>query len=259
MNKDDSFFDQLIQQNSKIIESEMDDGKETEESPLVDESTTVSTDIESPPTSRQGMPPDAKRAMVSLLRQGVLLMSQKSKLFETICRYQDDVRRHLSDMYLNLVIDEKSGVAFVASLNQEDLSDSETITADTHEESISLITRRTLTLFDTLLLLVLRKYYQEREISGEQKVVIDVERIDSNMTPFLTLTNNSKSDRKKLDAALQRMIAKRILSSVRGSDDRYEITPIIRYVVNAEFLENLLSEYHRLASESNAQIEQEVQ
>ena len=169
MNKDDSFFDQLIQQNSKIIESEMDDGKETEESPLVDESTTVSTDIEPPPTSHQGMPPDAKRAMVSLLRQGVILLSQKSKLFEVICRYQDDVRRHLSDMYLNLVLDEKSGVAFVASLNQEVLFDSETTTADAHEEPISLITRRNLTLFDTLLLLVLRKYYQEREISGEQK------------------------------------------------------------------------------------------
>lgn len=28
---------------------------------------------------------------------------------------------------------------------------------------------------------------------------------------------------------------------------RYQITPLIRYVVNAEFLESMLEEYHQLA------------
>jgi hypothetical protein len=43
------------------------------------------------------------------------------------------------------------------------------------------------------------------------------------------------------------MVERHILSSVRGSDDRFEITPIIRYVVNAEFLESMLAEYKQLA------------
>ena len=37
------------------------------------------------------------------------------------------------------------------------------------------------------------------------------------------------------------------MSAVRGNDDRFEITPIIRYVVNAGFLESMLAEYTRLA------------
>lgn len=186
----------------------------------------------------------AKHALVSLLRQGVILANQKLKLFESICRYQIEVRHHLANVYLKLVLDESSGVAFVASIEASEKND----------DQVSLITRRTLSLYDTLILLVLRKHYQERETSGEQKIIIDVERVAANLTPFLPLTNSTKVDRKKLNAALQKMVEKRILSSVRSSDDRFEITPIIRYVVNAECLENMLCEYHRLAEENIADV-----
>jgi hypothetical protein len=184
------------------------------------------------------IPPEARRALVSLLRQGVILANQKSNLFETVCRYQNDVRNHLADVYLKLILDQRAGVAFVAGLDESD---------DTEEESVSLITRRTLSIYDTLLLLVLRKHYQERETAGEQRIIIDIERIESNMSPFLPLTNSTRSDRKKLDASLQKMVERHIVSSVRGSEDRYEITPIIRYVVNAEFLESMLADYKQLA------------
>lgn len=118
---------------------------------------------------------------------------------------------------------------------------------DEETETISLINRRTLSLYDTLLLLVLRKHYQERERAGEQRVIIDIERIESHLTPFLPLTNNSKADRKKLNSALDKMAERYILSAIRGESERYEITPVIRYVVNAAFLEAMLEEYERLA------------
>jgi len=187
------------------------------------------------------MPPEARRALVSLLKHGIILATQKGKLFNSICRYQSAVRSHLADVYLKLVLDEKTGVAFVAQLDECD---------DEDYDAVSLITRRTLSLYDTLLLLVLRKHYQERESSGEQRIIIDIERIEANLSPFLPLTNSMKSDRLKLMAVLKKMIEKRILSMVRGSDDRFEITPIVRYVVNAEFLEQMLEEYRCLAREA---------
>ncbi len=199
----------------------------------------IKEDASAPVTLNGGaMPPEARRALVSLLRQGVILANQKSNLFETICRYQDDVRNHLADVYLKLILDQRAGVAFVAGLDESDGAE---------EESVSLITRRTLSLYDTLLLLVLRKHYQERETAGEQRIIIDIERVESNLSPFLPLTNSTRSDRKKLDASLVKMIERHILSSVRGSEDRFEITPIIRYVVNAEFLESMLADYKQLA------------
>ena len=182
--------------------------------------------------------PEIRRTLVSLLRVGVVLAVQKPKLFEALCRHQVAIGIHLANMYLRLLLDEPGGVAFVL---QQDLEE------DDETETISLINRRTLSLYDTLLLLVLRKHYQERERAGEQRVIIDVERIESHLTPFLPLTNNSKADRKKLNSALDKMAERYILSAIRGESERYEITPVIRYVVNAEFLEKMLEEYERLA------------
>jgi hypothetical protein len=197
--------------------------------------------------SEKTMPPEARRALVSLLRQGVILYSQKAKLFESLCQHQAAVRRHLSEVYLKLVLDERAGVAFVAGIQSEEDGELENIE---DEDPVSLISRRTLSIYDTLLLLVLRKHYQDRETSGEQRIIIDTERVESYLTPFLPLTNSTKSDRRQLNGALQKMVTKKILAAVRGSDDRFEITPVIRYVVNAEFLESMLNEYLKIAREN---------
>lgn len=196
-----------------------------------------------------GMPHDARRVLVHLMRQGSLMASQKPKLFELLCRYELAIRKHLSEVYLQLVLDQKSGVAFVASATSEyvegDLEDDE---ADS-DESATLIPQRTLSLFDTLILLVLRKHYQDRESAGEQKITIDIERLESYLTPFLAITDHASKDRKKLQARVKEMIKRKVLSTIRGGEDRYEITPIIRYVVNASFLEAMLAEYTELAAE----------
>lgn len=212
-----------------------------------DEDASLFDDTAADDSNEKTMPPEARRALVSLLRQGVILYARKAKLFESLCQHQAAVRRHLSEVYLKLVLDERAGVAFVAGIQSEE--DDERDNWD-DEEPVSLISKRTLSIYDTLLLLVLRKHYQDRETSGEQRIVIDTERIESHLTPFLPLTNSTKSDRKQLSTALQKMVKKKILSPVRGSDDRFEITPVIRYVVNAEFLESMLNEYLKIAREN---------
>nr|WP_320190452.1 DUF4194 domain-containing protein [uncultured Desulfobacter sp.] len=211
---------------------------------------TVPRELEKESNEPHGiMPSEARRALVFLLRQGVILSSQKSKLFEAICRYETPVRRHLSQVYLKLVLDEKSGVAFVAGMQNEHGEVLEGDEDQAEMEQSSLITRRTLPLYDTLLLLVLRKHYQNRETCGEQKIVIDKEKIESDLSPFLPLSNSARTDRQKLNGALKKMVGHKILNTVRGSEDRFEITPVIRYVVSAQFLESMLKEYTRLANE----------
>lgn len=205
-------------------------------------------------TDGADMPHEARRVLVYLMRQGAVLAGQKAKLFESICRYESQLRRHLSEVYLRLVLDQKAGVAFIARYELDDTEAG----GEHDEEFVSLISKRTLSLFDTLLLLVLRKHYQEREYAGEQKITVDVERLESYLTPFVPLTNHAKADRKKLNAAIQKLIQKKVLSAIRGSDDRYEITPIIRYVVDAAFLESMLAEYLRLAEDLEITIDTSV-
>lgn len=191
------------------------------------------------------LPDEARRAIVYLLKNSVVLNSQKANIFSTLCRYQTEIRHHLAQMYLILILDERMGVAFVQTSNQES-EDDET----ENEEIASLITRRTLTLHDTLLLLVLRKHYQERENTGEQKIMIDLERIETVLSPFMPLTDHASLDRKRLLGRITEMIKRKLLTQVRGSENRYEITPLIRYVVNADFLQSLLDEYLMLAEQA---------
>tara|TARA_B100000749_G_C18384303_1_gene447418 strand:- start:246 stop:1136 length:891 start_codon:yes stop_codon:yes gene_type:complete len=214
---------------------------------------------EDEPTEEEGetvadpyqLPHEARRVLVYIMRHGAIIGAQKPKVFEALCRYEALIRRHLAGVYLRLVLDEKAGVAFVA-LNETETEDDENSIDD---EPVALISKRTLSLYDTLLLLVLRRHYQERETAGEQKITVDLERLESCLMPFLPLTNHAKADRKKLNGAVQKLVQKKVLASARGAEDRFEITPIIRYVVDAAFLESMLEEYLRLAQEANIDVD----
>tara|TARA_R110000822_G_scaffold49716_20_gene130381 strand:- start:1555 stop:2448 length:894 start_codon:yes stop_codon:yes gene_type:complete len=253
-----SFFDMVRGSDAADVErvQSVESGALEAATPELAEEPQSATDSETDEGAE--MPHEARRVLVYLMRQGAIIATQKPKLYQSLVRYQTQLRRHLADVYLRLVLDEKAGVAFVGRYEQEDAAGTEADTETSTEgddEFVSLISKRTLSLYDTLLLLVLRRHYQERESAGEQKVTVDVERLESYLTPFLPLTNHAKADRKKLNAAIQRLISKKLLSALRGSDDRYEITPIIRYVVDAAFLESMLEDYLRLAREEQIPVE----
>ena len=197
------------------------------------------------------MPHVARRVLVYLMRQGVILAAENLKLFDLLCRYEAEIRRHLAEVYIQLVLDAKQGVAYI--INLKSIQDEQEDENQHLDDFPVLIRKRTLTVYDTLILLILRKYYQERETAGEHKIIIDVERIQSSLIPFIPLTNHDSKDRKKLNAALEKFIEKKVLTGLRGEEGRYEITPIIRYVVNAEFLQSLLSEYQQLAAKAKLQ------
>ena len=80
-------------------------------------------------------------------------------------------------------------------------------------------------------------------------MVIDIDHIESLLTPFLPLTNSSRSDRRNLNGALEKMKERKILTGSKDGE-RFEITPVIRYVVNADFLQEMLASYLTLAGQS---------
>lgn len=219
----------------------------TEEPLVLDEQS--ETDGETEADSGR-LPPEARRALVGLLRHGMIMADNKRLQFEALCRYRAPIEAHLAEMYLRVLLDEQAGLAILLQQEAEEL--------DEDDEVSSLIVRRTLTLYDTLLLLVLRKHYQERQNAGEQRVIIDIDRVDVALRPFLPLTNSSRSDRRQLSGALKNMKDRKILAAVRGDDECFEITPVIRYVVNAAFLEQMLEEYLKLATGAGLSMEQEA-
>ncbi|STO54845.1 Uncharacterised protein [Canicola haemoglobinophilus] len=185
------------------------------------------------------MPEEARRVLVYLYKQIAILNSQTPHLFAALCRYEQPIRQHLAEVYLQLVLDEQFGVAFI-KMTEADIDD-ET------ELPLSLMSKRQLSLYDSLILLVLRKHYREREDSGEKKIVIDIERLEAYLSPFVPLTDHASKDRKKLLAKVKDLQKRKLLASVAGSEDRFEITPLLRYVVSAEMLDTMLQAYLELA------------
>ncbi len=225
-------------------------------------STIKDTSAETQPATPSGqLPHEARHVLIRLLRHGVILAKHSANHFQNVCRYQQPLRQHLADMYLRLVLDEAAGVAFIASVDE--LADDNDTGTDTDNDTVnlndlpSLLTRRTLSLYDTIVLLVLRKHYQERETAGEQRIIIDIDRMESYLCPFMPLINSYKLARQKLLATLQKLVEKRVLTAVRGSEARFEITPVIRYVVNADFLETMLADYQQLAEKHNIELSAE--
>ncbi len=241
MSEDDksnaSFFDQQISQTEVLDEPT---GEHHFES---DEMTQVEAEVAE--TARMGyLEPDARQALVYILKHGVILADQKPVLYEHIVRYTKEISHYLADLYLNLLVDEAAGVALIL---QQKLAEEE----DHEEDIFSLVSRRTLTLYDTLLLVVLRKHFQDRQAIGETKIIIEISQIERGLVPFLPLTKSTKRDRSQLNGALKRMVERKILSRVRADDERYEVTQVIRYVVGAELLSRLLKEYQALAESAD--------
>jgi len=267
MSVSNHFFDMVIGTNSDTAVSSNHDKESTstnENENISPDGGSVNDESAIKNTMLDPMPGDASRVLVHIMRHGVIFHAQKPNLYHSLCRYQSMIQRHLSEVYLTLVLDERQGIAFIARSDSETSGSSQDsfdsastsgpkdLLADelidsTDDHTHSLISKRTLTLYDTLILLMLRKYYQERETSGEQKIIIDIERLSSLLIPFLPLTDHTSRDLKKLSARLKELSRRHLLSSIRGTDDRYEITPLIRYVVSADFLESMLDEYLRLA------------
>lgn len=190
------------------------------------------------------VPHHVKNVLVQLLKKGVVLFSTHRSNFETVCEYRQLIKQHLAAMFIELVLDEKAGIAFIR--NQD-------LDSEDGESTSYLIRTKNLDLYDTLVLLVLRQYYQERELYGEDQIIIDIETVNDRLEPLVSEIINTKREEGKIKKVLEQYKEKQILKTLRGTD-LYEITPFIKYIVDATFLAEMLKEYKALADLNNIEM-----
>lgn len=192
------------------------------------------------------LPSEVRRALIYLMRNGAVFDQDKPHIYKTLAQYEREIRQHLANFCLQIIHDSQQKYLFLADYD-----------GDTEEETFpSLISKRTLSLYDTLILLILRKHYQERDRAGEAVIMIDFEKILDELQPFIGLISNENLERKKISARLEEFTKRRLLQKASGTDERYQITPIICYVVNSHFLTELLSAYEAIAQQTDQQPEE---
>ena len=74
---------------------------------------------------------------------------------------------------------------------------------------------------------------------------MDVDQISSLLIPYVGVANSATRTIEKINGTLTKLQEKRLIRKESGNfGDRVEVLPLIRFVINAEFMTQLLEEYH---------------
>ncbi len=200
---------------------------------------------------------DAKvrNIIVDLLKTGSVQFELDSEQYKLLRKKENEefIRSYLRNINIELVVDADIGLAYIKNLNREDeLAEAEDDAqldpeSDDFVEDKFLINKSVLTPFKSILILILRKYYQERFSQGESSIVIDIDYIKNALLPYMNISVSDRKDQQKLNGALRDLCEYHLLKRLPSEDnDRFLILPLIRFVVDLNKLNELLDEFRKV-------------
>jgi len=189
------------------------------------------------------LPFDARRALCQLLAGPSIDAQRHGALWPALLRHEEDVRRVLCELFLTLVIDREGSVAFTRQ-------------ADTAElESPTLLRSAPLTFLESVLLLFLRQRLAEADTRGERAVVEDAQLIEAVSIYQRQLSTDRAGFDRRVLAAIAKLRDNQLLSRLRGSEDRYEVSPVLKLLFSAEEVQALSQAYRELREDVPAEPE----
>ncbi len=182
------------------------------------------------------LPQETRRVLVQLLAGPSLDGRRHPKLWPVLVRDEGLIRRRLSELFLDLVMDIDLQVAFT---RQADVGDLETPV---------LLRRAQLTFLDSIMLLHLRQRLTQADAQGE-RAVISVDEIIEHMSVYERSTNTDRAGfNKRIQASIEKIKTHSILQKIRSSEDRFEISPTLKLLFSAEAIQALTRTYQRMAA-----------
>jgi hypothetical protein len=182
------------------------------------------------------LPQEMRRVLVQLLAGPSLDGRRHPKLWPVLVRDEALIRRRLSELFLDLVMDIDLQVAFT---RQADVGDLETPV---------LLRRAQLTFLDSIMLLHLRQRLTQADAQGE-RAVISVDEIIEHMSVYERSTNTDRAGfNKRIQASIEKIKTHSILQKIRSSEDRFEISPTLKLLFSAEAIQALTRTYQRMAA-----------
>lgn len=185
----------------------------------------------------------SRRAVVQLLRGPYLSAGRHGKLWNALLADEEQIRSRLADLFLDLVTDHESQLAFVRN-------------AEAAAEAPKVMRSAPLTFLDTALLLHLRQQLLHdsqgaRTIVGRDELVdqLQVYRGQDNADPA--------GFAKRINASWTKMVKFGLLAETT-TDGRFEVSPVLRLVFGAEEVAAVREEYRRLAATATTGAEDET-
>jgi hypothetical protein len=179
---------------------------------------------------------ETRRVLVQLLAGPSLDGRRHVKLWPVLVRDEALIRRRLSELFLELVMDLDLQVAFTRQADAGDL------------ETPVLLRRAQLTFLDSTMLLYLRQRLTQADAQGE-RAVISVDEIVEHMSVYERSTNTDRAGfSKRIQASIEKIKTHSILQKIRSSEDRFEISPTLKLLFSAEAIQSLTRTYQRMAA-----------
>lgn len=180
-------------------------------------------------------PFEAKRAIVQLLRGPVVTHEAHRQQWSTILAHRTEIERRLADVFLDLVLDIDDGIAFTRPQPAPD---------DPKLAPPQVLRTETLTFMDTLVILVLR--HELLVAQPGDRVIVDYDDVVASMDPYRgRYTTDDAGFRKRINASWEKM-KKYSLVSPADTPGRFEVSPVLRQLFDADEVALVEAEYRRL-------------
>lgn len=184
------------------------------------------------------LPEEARRVLVQLLAGPSLDGKRHGKLWPALRRHEAVIRSRLAELFLELVLDDDLEVAFTRQADAGEL------------DTPILLRRAPLTFIQSVLLLYLRQLLTEAAARGERAVVSGSEMVEQ-MKLYEPGENADRAGfEKRVRAAIEKVKDHSIISPIRASEDRYEISPTLKLLFSADEIAALSRQYAALRDES---------
>ncbi len=186
------------------------------------------------------------RAAIMLLK-GIVSRGKDEELWQTIIYERNALEDYFRRIGLILILDEVDEYAY---LKQEEAA-----------SLPRLVQRYQLSYPVSMLLVELRKTLGERDTaSDDTRVIISLGDIMRRMEPFLPVAGNEMKFRQSIEHTISQVMQLGFLQKLRGSEDEYEVRPILRSFVDAQWLSDFyekLSEYEAYGEKLHAGMEKD--
>lgn len=190
-------------------------------------------------SSDHGSLPEAtRRVLVQLLRGPYVSRERHSKAWAALLRAEDIIRERLGDLFLELVMDVDAGIAFVRNMESDEV------------ELPRVVRSQRLTLIDTALVLFLREQLLHAEATGRRVFVGRADIIDQMSVYRSNAQIDEAGFNKKVRASIEKMKDQSILLAT-VEEDRFEISPILRLIFDANQVLAVTEEIRGLVSEDS--------
>jgi hypothetical protein len=181
------------------------------------------------------LPMDTRRALVHLLLGPSLDAQRQTKLWPVLLRDERVLRSRLHELFLELVIDHEQRVAFTRQV------------VDEAADVPVLLRKAPLTFVQSALLLYLRQQLTQADARGERAVVSKQDLLEH----LRVFERDKNADRARFErqanGAVEKAAQLNLIRSLRGEEERYEVSPALKLLFPAEEVIALTETYGQLS------------